>query len=66
MTLPKPSFWWAAQSRMATHNAPDWEMTEMRPAGGKEGAKVAFIWWCVLRIPRQLGPISRTPVLGRG
>ena len=43
ITLPKPSFWWAAQSRMATQSAPDCEMTEMRPAPGNDGAKVAFM-----------------------
>ena len=51
----------AAQSRMATHSAPDWEMTEIFPGGGTDGANVAFIWWCVFSTPRQFGPCSRTP-----
>ena len=46
---------------MATHSAPDWEMTEILPGGGSDGANVAFIWWCVLSTPRQFGPIIRTP-----
>ena len=61
MTLPMPSFSFAAQSRIATHNAPDCEMTEIFPGGGTDGANVAFIRWCMFRMPRQFGPCSRTP-----
>jgi hypothetical protein len=43
MTLPRPSFCSAAQSRMATQSAPDWEMTEIFPGGGTDGANVAFM-----------------------
>ena len=42
-TLPMPSFCCAAQSRIATQSAPDCEMSEMFPAGGTDGANVAFI-----------------------
>ncbi len=61
MTLPMPSFCSTAQSRIATHSAPDCEMTEIFPGGGTDGANVAFIRWCVLKMPRQFGPMSRTP-----
>ena len=46
---------------MATHNAPDWEMTEIFPGGGTDGANVAFMAWSVLSTPRQFGPTIRTP-----
>ena len=61
MSLARPRFRPAAQSRMAVHSAPDWEMTEMLPGGGICLANEAFIRWWVLIRPRQLGPSMRTP-----
>jgi hypothetical protein len=58
---PIPSAW--AWSITASPSAPLWERKPTRPAGGKMGPKEALrrTWGSVLRIPMQLGPISRIP-----
>jgi hypothetical protein len=56
-----PMFSLRAQSRMATHRAPDWEKNAILPSPGCPAAKEALTWLGVLIIPRQLGPMSAMP-----
>jgi hypothetical protein len=58
-SLESPIWRAAAQSRIAVQRAPDCDMTEMPPVRGICLANEAFIRWCVLISPRQLGPSSR-------
>ncbi len=60
MSLARPRCRAAAQSRIAVHSAPDWEITEIPPGCGICLANEAFIrWWALIR-PRQLGPSMAT------
>ena len=60
MSLARPRWRAAAQSRMAVHSAPDCEMTEIPPGCGICLANEAFIRWWVLIRPRQFGPSMAT------
>ena len=57
----KPTFSYAAQSRMAVRSAPDCEMKPTRPGLAIPAAKVAFIRSIGFMMPRQLGPTTRMP-----
>ena len=61
ISLARPRWRPAAQSRIAVPSAPDWESTEIPPGRGICAAKDAFMrWWVSIR-PRQFGPSIRTP-----
>ncbi len=51
------------ESRIAEPSAPDWQKNPTRPGGGIVGASEALSRTSaeVLMMPRQLGPISRSP-----
>ena len=58
---PRPRFW--TFSRMAEPSAPDWQKNPARPRGGITEDSEALIdtEGSVLMMPRQLGPIRRSP-----
>src|SRR6266478_1049758 len=60
-TLENPIRFGAAQSSIAAHTAPDCDARPSEPARAVPCAKVAFSPSSGRRMPRQLGPTTRTP-----